>query len=249
MPAPPTTTHRPHELYLHDLRWSVRTIGRNWWFLVAVLAIDVGLVTAARLLPVLAILFWLCFVGLAGTERLLFLRAYLGDRLGPGDALAATARFLGRFLLLGLWVALFFVLPAFVLGIVAGITAHAGTAHHVRISRWWIRGLLLWFAVVSDVLLTFVVPALALSTTKTMEAVRFGRRMLRASWPTARWYALTPGLTITAIALLIPVSVLGYWGAVVVGLAGTALGLSFKGAVVPFYLQRTPGVTHWGSLG
>ncbi len=249
MPAPPTTTHRPRELYLYDLRWSVRTIGRNWWFLLAVLAIDVGILAAARLLPVLAILFWLCFVGLVGTERLFFLRAYLGDRLGPGDALAASARFLGRFLLLGLWVALFFVLPAFVIGVVAGITAHTGASHHVRISRWWVRGLVLGFAVVSDVLLTFVVPALALSTAKPMEAVRLGLRMLRTSWPTARWYALTPGLTITAIALLLPASVLGYWGAAAVGLVGTALGLSFKGAVVPFYLQRTPGVTYWGSLG
>jgi hypothetical protein len=249
MSTPPTTTHRPREQYLYDLRWSVRTIGRNWWFLLAVLAIYLGLVTAARLLPVLAILFWLCLVGLVGTERLFFLRAYLGDRLRPGEAVSASARFLGRFLLLGLWVALFFVLPAFVVGVVAGITTHAGASHHVRFSRWWVRGLLLGFTVVSDVFLTFVVPALALSTAKTMEAVRLGLRMLRASWPTARWYALTPGLTITAIALLLPASILGYWGAAAIGVASAALGLSLKGAVVPFYLQRTPGVTYWGSLG
>jgi hypothetical protein len=249
MPAPPTTTHRPRDLYLHDLRWSVRTIGDGWWFLVVVLAIDIGIVAAARLLPVLALVFWLYFVGLAGTERLFFLRAYLGDHLGPGDALAATARFFGRFLRLGLWVGLFFVLPALVVAVVAGITAHSGAPHHVRISRWWVRGLLLGFVAVCDVLLTFVVPALALSTAKTMEAVRLGLRMLRASWPTARWYVLTPGLTITAIALLLPASVLGYWGAATVGLVGTTLGLTFKGAVVPFYLQRTPGVTYWGSLG
>jgi len=228
---------KPWALYLYDLRWSVRAWARAPWFVVLAVVLQGGLVALAGKVIALVLPLELFLAGFVGTERIFYLRAYRGERLYWREVLPMTWRFLGRFVVLGLIVSI----PAGVLYVIVDIATRPALHHHFGLTIWS-RITLLVFGMVLDVLLTFVVPALAFSTRSAGEALRLGVGMLKGAWPASAWYAFAPGLTVAAVALALPRSVIGYWPAVAVAMAGGALGLAFKGAAVPFYLQRTYGV-------
>jgi hypothetical protein len=156
-----------------------------------------------------------------------------------------TTSFMGRFILLGLLISI----PLAVVGIMAAILAVSfateNGSHHV--SR---IGLILPSIIATlllDIALTFVVPALALSTTSIGEALSLGCKMIRVTWPSSKWYALAPGLTATLLAGLLPSSAAGPWLPILIGGVGTFLGLWFKGATVAFYARAFPSTPDDGS--
>ena len=95
------------------------------------------------------------------------------------------------------------------------------------------------FFLLTDVALTFVVPALTFSTRKVREAGRIGLVMIRDEWPGSAWYALAPPLAVL-ILVRAPLEFgrLGSIGRFATAVAATLLSLAFKGAVARFFLLR-----------
>jgi hypothetical protein len=96
-----------------------------------------------------------------------------------------------------------------------------------------------WF--VTDVVLTFVTPALAYTTRRVRHAITIGWSMLRSTWPSCAIYALLPPLTLTAFATYNPSSV-SPLAELIITAASTLLGLLMKGAIASFYIDHGPGV-------
>jgi hypothetical protein len=168
--------------------------------------------------------------GFVGTQRVWFARIYSGEHLSRAEIMPLTRSFVGRFVVLGLLTSVA-VSPFLLL-------AHPP---HERLQTGWAI-LVVSVVLVLDIGLTFVVPALALTTRSVRDALRIGLRMIKAAWPTSAWYLLTPGLTLVLlsnairlssfrpnvplqIALLVSTGVLAVW---------------FKGAIVAFYLRQPP---------
>ncbi len=168
--------------------------------------------------------------GFVGTQRVWFVRIFEGRTLTGREVAALTRAFIGRFVILG------FVctLPSWcVFGIVGAAVFHT----------WGPGGLLtvsIGYAVVLDIALTFVVPALSLSTGSVREAFGLGLRMVRDERPASMWYALAPGLTLNAFSLLLPRSLFAPGARIAIVLAAAALSLWFKGAIVAFYVRHQP---------
>jgi hypothetical protein len=232
-----TPTLGSRALYFHNLRWSLRAWGQGPWFVVLTVVLQGAIVALAGKVSILVLPLELFLVGFVGTERIFYLRVYRGNRLNWREVVPITWRFLGRFIVLGLIVVIPFTIVFFVVAIATRPAVHG----HFVLSGWS-RVTLLAFSLLIDVLLTFVVPALAFSTRSAGEALRLGVQMLKHTWPASAWYAFAPGITVTVVALALPRSLIGYWATIGVAMVGGALGLAFKGAVVPFYLQRTDGV-------
>jgi hypothetical protein len=96
------------------------------------------------------------------------------------------------------------------------------------------------FFLLTDVALTFVVPALTFSTRKVREAGRIGLVMIRQEWPGSAWYALTPPLAVLVLVRAPFVfGRLGSIGRFVTAIGATLITLAFKGAIARFFLMRT----------
>ncbi len=160
---------------------------------------------------------------------------------------ALTRAFLGRFIALGLVV----FLPVGVLAVALVQSLGTHVAEHgtskVYSAPGWFGLVLLGLVLILDGLLTFVVPALALSVRSPGRALRMGFRVIRATWPTCAWYVFAPGLTLTVLAAALPRSVIGPWGVAGIAVVGGTLGLWFKGATVALYLRVVPSVGDTGS--
>ena len=117
--------------------------------------------------------------GFAGTQRVWLCRLYEGNAFSSREIWPLTRSFIGRFVLLGAEIFIAVILPITVLSIVL---YRAGAPVGVLIAANIIVGL------VTDVLLTFVVPALALTTKSVHHAWRLGLAMIRHTWPTSAWY-------------------------------------------------------------
>lgn len=170
----------------------------------------------------------LFLVGFAGTERVWFLRRYRFRTLDHDEITTLTSAFLPRYLLLVLITGVPFVAAAVVLRRVGLPLAVLGAA------------------MAADVALTFVTPALALSTRSCREGLRLGFRMLRATWPASVPYVLAPGLALAAAAASMPKTIPGL-GIGLAAAGGGVLSLWFKGAVVAFYLRLRPQVADNGA--
>lgn len=179
----------------------------------------------------LALPVYLFLVGFVGTQRVWFLRIYRGKGLHRSEILPLTQAFLGRFLVLGLAIAIPFAAAAVVLGSVA-VSSRVG---------------LVALALALDVALTFVTSALALSTRSVRAAVGQGLRMIAETWPNGALYVLTPGLVVVGLSATAPHSSAGAFGAALLGAAAALIALWFKGAVVAFYLRLHPNVSDRGS--
>jgi len=176
-------------------------------------------------------------VGMSGTMRVWYLRRFQGQDLAPGDIWALTWKFWGRFFLLGL-VLFGFALPWAIAYLVLLADGTSGAALAV----------LLISTVVTDVLLTFVTPGLALYQPSVGASLRGGLRVLRTTWPACALYALIPPL---ALSLLGRGAGRGHFKplAVIGAITGPPLTLLFAGATVAFLLRRFPPLSENGSLG
>lgn len=89
-----------------------------------------------------------------------------------------------------------------------------------------------------EALLTFVFPALALSTSSVMEAWRIGLRLLRENWPRDLWYALAPAVTLqSAYAFISPARDSNIAVNAVVGVALALVALWFRATIVTEYVR------------
>ncbi len=188
------------------------------------LALAIEISTAVARQPEHRILYLLVFslevplAGWVGTQRIWYLRAFRGKTMGRGEAGRFTWAFLGRYLVLGLFVEV--VVSPLVL---------------VRPTGWLVYLALVLILV--DIFLTFVTPALAYSTKSTTKALRIGWRLLRQDWPHCAWYALTPPLALNLITRSLPRSSLAVVPAAVIGTVTWMLRLWFKGATAAYYLR------------
>jgi hypothetical protein len=96
---------------------------------------------------------------------------------------------------------------------------------------------------VLDVALTFVTPALTFTTLSARRALSIGVDMLRAHWPAAAPYALTPALVVIFGTQMVVQPLAGPAGAVVASAAAGLFALALKGATVAFYLRHPPAPT------
>jgi hypothetical protein len=198
------------------------------------------------LLPVISVLFWtlpsgvstndavyfvlavvvILFLGWPGTEREWYRRAFAGENFPPSEIWPTSRRFFGPFFRLGLLVSPFFVL-------LIGLSLWSRSAPIVD-------GLSLVLVFALDVLLTFVTPALTFATSSARTAFSIGLGMLRANWPAAAPYALTPALVVIFGTQAVLQPVIGPGGALVGTALAGLLALALKGATVAFYLRRRP---------
>jgi hypothetical protein len=203
--------------------------------------LDLGLRGARpiALTRLLALAVEIFLVGFVGTQRVWFLRKARGVRLWPQEVWTISWRFFGRFLCLGLLSGIVF---AVVLVPVVVATAHqvGSTTSVTTTVPAGLTAALIAVSFVLDVVLTFVVPALSLTTRSVTTSLRLGWRVMSKSWPTSLWYLFAPGITLLALTGALPHSVISTEASVVLGLFSTLLGLWFKGANVAFYIRSVP---------
>jgi hypothetical protein len=176
-----------------------------------------------------ASLFAVLFVGYPGTERVWYQRAFAGQAITPRDVLRSLRHYFWPFLRLAILVVLLLIMASLPLDILI---------EDERV----LLGVLTPFFVLTDVALTFVVPALTFSTRKVREAGKIGLSMIRDHWPDSAWYALAPPLAILVL-VRAPFAFgrLGSMGRFTTAIGATLLSLAFKGAITHFYLMRTEG--------
>lgn len=166
--------------------------------------------------------------GFLGTQRYWFASVYRGERLSSHEVVQLTRSYIGRFVLLGL------------LSTVA-VSPFLLIAHppHERVQTGWAI-VLVALILGLDIALTFVVPALALTTRSVRDALRIGLRMISEAWPGSAWYLLTPGLTLVLLSNAIRLSSDGPSLPLRIALGGftAMLALWFKSAIVAFYLRQ-----------
>lgn len=161
-------------------------------------------------------------IGWVGTERHWYARAFEGERMAFGELWGITWRYFGRFLRLGfivtialapLWVYLFMRAP-----------------EALPLWAWAVEiGLM-------DILLTFVTPALAFTTTRASAAIGIGLRILRREWPRSAAYAFVPPLLFASLSWATISS--SFLASLAMSAGSVLLYLLFKGATARFYLRH-----------
>ena len=175
--------------------------------------------------------------GFSGTLRVWFLRMFSGESsLRPVAIVRLSGLFTGRFLRLGVLAG---VLAAIALAIGHGVAHQHSTA---TFEPTPVRVAILTFLLVSDIVLTFVTPALAFSTSSVREAFQFAVRTVIGHWRASLPYLVSPGLVLTGLAAVLGRSTVGPAGAVIVGIFGGMIGLWFKGATTAFYTRIWPDI-------
>jgi hypothetical protein len=91
---------------------------------------------------------------------------------------------------------------------------------------------------VLDFTLTFVTPALALSTDSAWQALKVGVRLLDQLWPRDVMYVIVPPLAITVVARLAPAAFGSAVVPAVAGAAGHLLTMLFAGATTFLYVRE-----------
>ncbi|HEX9695543.1 MAG TPA: hypothetical protein VGB64_04425 [Actinomycetota bacterium] len=179
-------------------------------------------------LAVLALPTGIFLIGWNGTQRIWYLRSFRGGTIEASEAWRFTWRFFGRHLVVGLVIGapimLAFTLVPSLRTLDQFEEGAAPTSVVIAASL---------ATLVLDVVLTFVMPALAYSTRRVGEALRIGLRMLRTGWPGHVAYVLVPPLALVSLSQLTE----SRWGAVA-SLASMAVGLLMKGAIAAYYLRR-----------
>lgn len=179
---------------------------------------------------VLALVFAILLVGYPGTERIWYQRAFEGQAVSPREVWRSLWRFFWPFLRLAILVMLLMFIVSFPLEL-----TRRGDERAFLV-------LLALFFLLTDVALTFVVPALTFTTRRVREAVRIGLAMIRDQWPGSAWYALAPPL---AVLVLVRAPLLfgrlGSIGRFATAIGATLMSLAFKGAIARFFLMRTEG--------
>jgi hypothetical protein len=212
-----------------DLVASARALRRAPMLIVITLVLSVPVRALGRPEAIVSLPIEIILVGFLGTQRVWLAALYEGDVMPWREIWSTTRSFIGRFVALGLVVA------------AASIPIDLGLSFVVlRMGASFPAVIVIdvGYALVLDVALTFVVPALALTTPSVGKALRIGLRMIRRTWPSCAWYVLTPGLTLVAVAQAFrPSSTTVVATAALVAIT-SALALWFKGAIVAFYLRQ-----------
>ena len=184
---------------------------------------------------------WVVF---GGVQRWWLSELLAGRRVATGEFPPIFRSMLWRFLILALWVAT----PA-VIAVVTYVVVYFVQHPHVLNERSpkvpnpstaFVITLSVGTAVIVDILLTFVMPALALSTRSVRNAMQLGIRMIAQTWPTSAWYVLAPGVTLLAALCYVPIPDIAC--TILLAAAGV-LSLWIKGATVGFYQRSFRGST------
>lgn len=227
---------RPWPLFWSDLRWSFRAWIRRPQFVILVAILLLLLRLALLVSPIIYWIGYLALLGFSATERVYYLRLFQDRPFSIREVPTLTGQYFARFLRLLLIVAAVFV-ALFLVVVLVEVGVHqrtTGTGSSLPL-RVYLSTLFIVF--LADVALTFVSPALVFTTSSAWEALRFGLRLLRTTWPNSVWYVLTPGLTLYALAAIFPKTEIGAGVGTVVSVVGGLLAFGFKGAVVPYYLR------------
>jgi hypothetical protein len=181
-------------------------------------------------------------VGWTGTQRIWYQRLFEGQTLSSAEVWQITWKFFGRYLVLGLIVAI----PIFLglLGVLAQVALTGEPRHSFPFPIWWYP-IVIAYGFLTDVLLTFVTSALAYTTNRVRVAWSIGIKLITQTWPASAAYTFVPPITLLAFATLNPV---GFPAPVVVLLAviSTLIGLLVKGAIAAFYLRHAALLTTGG---
>ena len=194
-------------------------------------ASDQGAREATNLLGLPLTLF---VVGWTGTQRIWYQRLFEGRTLSSAEVWQLTWKFFGRYLVLGLIVAIPILLG--LLGILAQVALTGEPHHSFRFPIWWYP-FVIGYGFLTDVLLTFVTSALAYTTNRVRIAWSIGIKLITQTWPASAAYTFVPPITLLVFATLNPVR---FPAPVVVLLAviSTLIGLLVKGAIAAFYLRH-----------
>ena len=167
-------------------------------------------------------------VGYPGTERIWYQRAFVGQAMSPREIWRSLWRFFWPFLRLAILVGLLMMMVSLPVQLVF---PENGRALVVALTP---------FFLLTDVALTFVVPALTFSTRKVREAGRIGLVMIRHEWPGSAWHALAPPLAVLVLVRApIVFGRLGSIGRFATAVGATLMSLAFKGAIARYFLTRT----------
>jgi hypothetical protein len=211
--------------FIADVRASMSTIREVRWLLPAAVAVELvspaltwlgGTPLAPFLL--LAPVWWLLWLGWWGTERVVLARHVRGEELDRRNVWTSVQVLGPRYVRLAL-----LLLPAALPSVIAAMVWGAAT--------WPTRGVTAAMVGVVAATMTFVTPALAVSTTRARSAVVIGWRVMRSSWSEVHAHVLVPAVTLAALALL-PVST----GGIVLAVVFAVVGLVFRGATTRRYV-------------
>jgi hypothetical protein len=203
------------------------------------IATTAGLAAAQRLARVIAIthanvrgvmtliafVLLLVTIGFYGAQRFWLDAAFRRESFSLGDAASQTRKCFGRFVALGLTVVVC-AIPAFFVAVFIDI-ANSVAARAVFI--------LITYAI--DVILTFVVPALALTTTSVRRSFAISRRVLTQTGRASAWYRFAPGIALLGLAEVLPTSSALGGLSVALAMLTSLVALWFKGAILGFYLR------------
>ncbi len=164
--------------------------------------------------------------GWPGTERIWYLRIFRGQRFRWWEARRLTFAFFMPFAVLGFLVFTPGTVLIVVLWNLGLLDSHIPLL--IALTGW---------GVMTDVVLTFVTPALAYTCPRVRDAIRSGIRMIFTEWPKSAWYVLTPPLAAVIVASGLrpfrkPI------GVAVGGGIAVLVNLLMKGATAAFFLRR-----------
>src|SRR5438132_1252850 len=146
----------------------------------------------------------LVYVGWLGAERVFFQRHLEGKPVSLPHLLRLVKAFVGRFFVLGVFfgviVLTFFFALAGVLGIDIAHLPDTGAQFPLSFQVSFAA-----LAIVMDLALTFVTPALAYTTRSVVRAWDIGLAMIRQTWPRSALYVLCPPLALSLLNYIFPV--------------------------------------------
>ncbi len=230
----------PQEL-VRDFVWAARAVFNQpsvafvsvaLWCLPTVLAHVLPRHGYARAFVYLGALLFMC--GWSGVERTFFLARRDGHEVTLPRLLGSIPFFIGRFLRLGLLLA---VVAAPLMAIISGVVHQfADSLQTARAATIRIEVVVVMVPI--DIALTFVTSALAFTTRSARQALRIGREMIGQTWPRSGLYVLCPPLALNMLNVIYPTNVL------TISLLRSAtlavLALVAKGATAAFYLRERP---------
>lgn len=173
----------------------------------------------------------LFYVGFVGTERIWYQRIWNNDKLTAQQVWLSAWSYFGRYLGLMLLLMIPYLVLTFVLGIALGAlwNMDPSLARTVNLAV---------LAIVWDVTMTFMTPALAFSTSRPQEAIKIGLRFLREQGRKVAVYALAPPLVALALLQRTPSTTLPGGPRIALALIGTLAYLALKGATAAKYLRH-----------
>jgi hypothetical protein len=219
---PPRAPSQPDPGFVADCRTAVAA----WRSAPALPILAVAhqvLLTALGRLSLLQLLLMTSTIGWPGVERAWYQRLYT-EQIGirTAEIPRLLRGYFKRFFKLGVWVCAMMIVPILVLAAVARDSSVGSRIGFIVI------------AIAVDVGLTFVTPALAVTTASDREATRIGGAMLRATWPACALYALVPPIAVYLFFLGLHDTPSRVAGSAVAAL----FGLMCKGATLRFYNRR-----------